>query len=295
MTSSVSLEPLAAAPLGARVHGLDPRALGASDEETLRAALVDYGVLVVSGLSLTPDQHVALTRVFGDPAIHPIEAIRLTGHPEIIVLAVDIGGDLEDGDPRAREVVGHIPWHTDLTYTATPSRGALLYALEVPPEGGETGFIDTAAVCDALPKNLLDRATGRRAIHGVGPIQGQLKSAVATLDEYSGPAVPDFPHVVHPLVHRHPHSGRRVLNISPAFMQAIVGMPDDESERLLAELRAFATQDRFAYHHQWQAGDLVIWDNWRTMHTATGHQQRYARRMHRTTLRGDAPLPAWTA
>lgn len=87
-------------------------------------------------------------------------------------------------------------------------------------------------------------------------------------------------------MHRHPESGRSVLNISPLFGRSIVGLSPVEGDALLEQLRDFATQDRFAYFHEWQVGDLLTWDNWRTQHNATGHKKKYARRMHRTTLRG---------
>jgi taurine dioxygenase len=147
-----------------------------------------------------------------------------------------------------------------------------------------TGYIDTAAVYDAMPRTLLKAIEGRRAIHSLGPIQDALRSAARADDEMEGGEPPAFEQVVHPLVHEHPESGRKVLNVSPAFVQAIEGLPENESRALLDELIAFATQDRFVYLHRWDVGDLIIWDNSRTMHLATGHKRRHARRMHRTTL-----------
>lgn len=284
---SIRLSPLSRA-LGVEIHGLDPKRLGPLEQATLRDALSEHAVLLVRDLDLSPEDHVALTRVFGEPDIHPIESIRLEGHPEIIVLSVDVRDSLEPRDSSADEVVARIPWHSDLTYTALPSRGALLYARIVPPEGGETGYIDAAAVYDALPDGTKRRIEGLRAVHSLGSYQGQVERSVAGKAGKAPP--PAFEEVTHPLVHRHPESGRRVLNVSPAFTRSIEGLSEAESAVLLEELRAFATQDRFAYFHPWRPGDLVIWDNWRTMHTATGHKKKYARLMHRTTLRGGVAL-----
>lgn len=281
---TIEIQPLSGA-LGAEARGLDPTRLDDADCAQLRAAFLEYGVLLARGLAdMTPDQHIALSRVLGECAIHPIPTIRLKGHPEIIVLAAELGDDLADDDPGREEIVGEIPWHSDLTYTDSPSRGSLLLARVVPPELGMTGFIDTAAVYDALPAPLRARIDGRRAVHSLGPIQSALRSAARADDEMEGGEPPAFEQVTHPLVHEHPESGRKVLNVSPAFVQAIEGMSEDESRALLDELIAFATADRFVYLHRWQVGDLVIWDNWRTMHRATGHKKRHARRMHRTTL-----------
>jgi len=286
---ALSIRPLPG-PLGAEIHGLDPRHLGEDDRATLRAAFVEHGALLARNLDLSPEEHIALTRVLGEPAIHPIPTIRMQGHPEIIVLAVDLRSSLAPDDPSADEVIGQIPWHSDLTYTATPSRGALLLAREVPPELGETGYIDTAAVYDALPDRLRTQIDGLHAVHSLGQIQGQIRHAGEANEETEGGSAPQFEQVVHPLVSVHPETGRKVLNISPAFTKAIEGLSAQEGDALLQELKDFATQDRFAYYHHWAVGDLFIWDNWRTMHTATGHRKRHARCMHRTTLAPTANL-----
>jgi taurine dioxygenase len=128
------------------------------------ACVREHGVMLVRGLDLTSQQHVELTRVFGVPDIHPIEKIRLPEQPEVIVLAqAPLAKDAPD-DPAGEEPVGAIAWHSDLTYTALPSRGALLYARVVPEEGGVTGWIDTASVYDALPESTKEKiARTRRA------------------------------------------------------------------------------------------------------------------------------------
>jgi taurine dioxygenase len=282
---SLSIVPLSG-PLGAELRSFEPRVMEDADRALLRGAFLEFGVLVARELDLTPEEHVRLTHVFGRPAIHPIPTIRLQGHPEIIVLQADLGASLAPDDPTGDEVIGEIPWHSDLTYTETPSRGALLLARVVPPERGDTGYIDTAAVYDALPDSMRRRIEGLRAVHSLGPIQEQLRLATRMGADTEGGEAPTFQPVTHPLVQVHPESGRKVLNISPTFIRSIEGMQASESEALLDELKAFATQEHFAYYHHWAVGDLVIWDNRRTMHTATGHRKMHARCMHRTTLDG---------
>lgn len=281
---TIEIEPLSGV-LGAEIRGLDPEHVDAGDRAQLRQAFLEHGVLLMRGLAeLSPEQHIELSRIFGECAIHPIPTIRLKQHPEIIVLAVDVADSLAADDPAREEVVGQIPWHSDLTYTDSPSRGSLLLARSVPPELGLTGYVDTAAVYDALPESLRDRIEGRRAVHALGPIQEALKSAARANAETEGGDAPGFEQVTHPLVHEHPETGRKVLNISPAFVRRIEGLSEPESQALIEELVAFATQDRFVYMHRWEVGDLIAWDNWRTMHLATGHKKKHARRMHRTTL-----------
>ena len=136
--------------VGAELRGLDPGRLGRGDEAALRDAFVHHSVLVLRGVPLSCDAHVALTRALGTPEIHPIATGRLEDHPEIIVPR-PYGAD-ETDDPE--QIVGRIPWHADLTYTQRPCRGALLRAIEIPPEGGATGFVDAAAVYDALERTF---------------------------------------------------------------------------------------------------------------------------------------------
>lgn len=173
-----------------------------------------------------------------------------------------------------------------------PSLGALLYARTIPREGCQTGYLDTAVVYDALPADMWVRVEGLEVLHSLGPIQKRINEA-ADVDSAAAPdAEPHFDPVIHPLVHRHPETGRRALNISPTSAQSIVGLPGEGSDALLRELFEFATQRHFTYFHSWRIGDLIVWDNWRTMHVVTGHKRRYTRVMHRTTLRGGVPLCA---
>lgn len=274
--------------LGARVSGLDPDNLGPDERRDLYQAFLDYGLLLVPRLQLTPAQHVSLSRIFGQTEIHPIESIRHPREPEVIVLSANSSEPISDGDPTGEEIAGQIPWHTDLTYTATPSRGALLYAKVVPQEGGRTGWIDTAKVYDALSPETQKRIEGLRVVHSFARANAQKQREMKS--NTSGISLPHFPDVMHPLVFVHPENGRKVLNISPFFSQSIVGMARPEGEALLEELKAFATDKAFSYVHDWSVGDLAIWDNWRTMHRAFGYQRKYRRIMHRTTLRGDLTL-----
>lgn len=280
-------------PFGLEIESLDPKHLTDADAEMLNRMLGEHGILVAHGLDLSHDDHVALTRAFGNPAIHPIESIRLAEAPEIIELKVDLSGQFEADDPRGDDIVGDISWHSDLTYTAEPSRGSVLYAVDVPNEGGDTAFIDTAMVFDALPASLRDRVLGVEVVHSFTGEIAQPASAAAASGTAALRTLTDFEPVVHPLVHRHPVSGRPVLNISPVFACAVVGESDDASRALLDELHAFATRQQFVHVHQWRVGDVVIWDNWRTMHTALGHKKRHRRHMLRTTVQG-GPLPAFS-
>lgn len=308
MSETFSIEPLGKA-CGVCVRGFDVN-LPLNDAE--RAALyelyLEHGLILFRDQELTPEQHIAFSRVFGDLDVHPVERIRLAGHPEIIELNYS---KLAKPGERS-ETVGKIVWHSDLTYTVRPSKGALLYARSVPPEGGDTCFADTAAAYDGLSPTMKQRIDGlevthiasrglqgdeglsedmKRRIAGLEVIPGAREAKTASGDAQVGANkelnAAAFPFVVHPVAVRHPESGRLALNVGPNYARRIVGLPEEESDALLRELVAEATSPRCTYLHKWRKGDLVLWDNWRTMHMAPGYNARYERVMHRTTLRSE--------
>lgn len=282
---SVSFQPLSPAG-GAAVEGL-PASVNPGDEsaEALRRALYRYGLLLVRGVELDAEAHLSLGRALGALEGHPFPEMCLPGYPEIVELSWQ--GNPED--EQSDEPVGAIPWHSDLTYLPKPSCGALLKAIEVPPKGGTTGWINIANVYDALPEQTQQKIEGKWVIHDIGAARYLTQDKSAS---YGGggkkvrPQAEYPPPVKQPLVWQHPETGRRLLNISPLLTVSFVDEDDEEHRQLLEELKTFATQDRFAYFHQWQPGDLMIWDNWQTMHSVTPFQARYNRRMQRVTLAG---------
>lgn len=290
---SLSLVPLAGS-VAFEIRGIDPGRLTDADRAALREAFLHHSVLVLRRIPLTPDSQLAMAEAFGEPEIHPIANGRLEGHPAILV-PKPYGAPTSD-DPEA--IIGRIDWHADLTYTTTPPRGALLRAVTIPPEGGQTGFIDTAAVFDALPASEQDRLEPLEAIHDLARAQRLLGLDMES--EQTRAVARRFPPVAQRLVLHDPATGRRCLNVSPFFSEAILGLPEAEGLALLRKLTDFATQARFVYWHDWQPDDLVIWNNYRTLHAAAGHKQKHTRTLHRATLKGEAvlgrvPTPAeWT-
>lgn len=279
------------ADVGAEIIGLD---LDETLDEATRQALYDtwleFGILLFRGIGTSSERHLALSRCFGELEVHPVESIRLEGHPEIISLKST--GDTEpvvhifDGEP----VAGRIPWHTDLIYTPTPCRGALLRMVHKPAQGGETGWIDTAAAYDALPEDLKKKIEGLEARYDfVADICDMRFGKPHKLEHGSMGNVefPPFPDVAHPLVWNHPESGRKALMTSPVQLIDMVGMERAEGDPILKELVDHATDGRFTYVHEWEVGDMVLWDNWRTMHTALGTPLECEREVQRTTIKGD--------
>jgi len=278
--------------IGAEVIGLDlDREIDPATAKALNEVWLDAAIVLFRGIGTSNDRHLRLSRAFGELEVHPVETIRLEGCPEIIRLAQK-AGDTEsmtytfDGEP----IVGRIPYHTDLIYTTTPNRGAILRMVEKPSAGGQTGWIDTAAAYDALDDETKARIEGLEArFDFVANLERMRfgKSEDVALVDAGSVAFPEFPDVAHPLVWTHPISGRKSLSLSTVHLVDMVGLSREEGDPLLERLIEHTLDDRFAYVHAWEEGDMVLWDNWRTMHTARGTPPGVDRVVHRTTMRGE--------
>lgn len=264
--------------IGVQVYGFDPMNLSAADISQFQTLFNDNSVILIRNIPLSPEKHLELTKALGEPGIHPMATGRLEGYPEILVPRPY--GLATSEDPE--EIIGRIPWHADLTFTTSPPRGALLRAVEIPAEGGQTGFIDTARVYSELDASLKQRIQGLQAVHRM--VYGQRQLGFDVDEQQAAEVSKRFPDVTQPLVQTDPESGVVSLNISPLFLEYILDMASGESRALLDELQTIATQEQYVYWHEWQQDDLVIWNNYRTLHCAAGHPQKFPRTMHRTTL-----------
>ena len=282
-------------PVGVEIVGADlSREL---DDETFAAIEDVYNrnaVVVLRNQDLTPAQHVAFSRRFGDLEIHVLKQYLLPEHPEILVLSniLDEEGKLIGLADGGRVCV----WHTDMSYLEKPPRGSTLYALEVPVKDGQplgdTLFADTAAAYEALSPGMKKRLAGLKAIHRMtkGYDAGKKTTAAERL-AYTEEQRKANPERAHPIVRTHPASGRKCLYVSPLCCVGIEGMPDEEGEALLEALYQHCIRPEFVYRHRWRQGDLVMWDNCAAQHLATmDYALPLRRRMHRTTLMGTAPF-----
>jgi taurine dioxygenase/putative 2-oxoglutarate oxygenase len=268
--------------MGAQVTGInlaDP-----IDDATLamiRQAWLTYHLLVFRDVDMTPVQHVAFSRRLGELHIMPLAEYNLPGIPEIFVISNIKQNKRYLGMRR----VG-LGWHTDGEDKPLPNAGSFLYALQVPPEGGDTLYANLHAVYDALPATTKARIEGRRARYSRAQLHAVHYPDLPPLTEAQLAAWPD---VYHPLVRTHPETGRKALYIG-RWACEIEGLPKAEGRALIAELQAFSTQPQFVYRHQWRLHDALLWDNRCLQHSATGFDEsRYQRHMHRTTLEGDTP------
>jgi taurine dioxygenase len=281
-------------PIGAEIAGVD---LSQDlDEAAFRAIERVYdsnAVTVVRGQHLTPAQHVAFSRRFGDLEIHVLKQYLLPGHPELFVLSNILD---EKGTRIGMADAGRVcVWHTDMSYLEKPPRGSMLYAHEVPVRDGkplgDTLFADTAAAYAGLPDDMKKKLAGLKAIHRMTKgYDGDAKLSGPRI-AYSEEQRRMNPERAHPIVRTHPASGRKCLYLSRLCCVGIEGMPVDESESLLEALYEHCTRPEFVYRHRWEKGDLVMWDNCAAQHLATmDYELPLKRLMHRTTLMGTVPF-----
>jgi len=269
-------------PLGAEIRGADLRALTDADFAAIQKAWNDHSVLLFRGQQLTDDELIAFSRRFGDLDWAPIQETGrrfVEGYPEIYV----VSNVIVNGEPIGSLGAGEATWHTDMSYLEDPPKASMLYALEVPPSGGNTYFSGMYHAYDSLPDALKRRIEGRFLKHdGTYNSGGYLRQGVTAVDDPMR-----SPGACHPLVCTHPETKRRVLYLGRRRNAYVQGLPLAESEALLDELWSIATREEFAWHNEWQVGDVVLWDNRCTMHRRDPFDPNSRRILHRTQIKGE--------
>lgn len=269
------------AALGAEVQGVDLRALDAATFAALHAAWLAHQVLLVRDQSLSDAELIAFSRRFGDLDLAPIQESGrrfVDGYPELYVVSNVVD---EQGVPIGSLGFGEAVWHTDMSYQEHPPRASMLYALEVPPSGGDTSFCTMYGAWEALPEELRAQAAGVRVKHdGTYNSGGYVRQGVTpTNDPRTSPGM------LHPLVRVHPETGRPHLYLGRRRNAYIEGLTLAESDALLDRIWELATREALVWTHQWRVGDLVLWDNRCTMHRRDAFDPATRRVMHRTQIR----------
>ena len=275
------------APVGAEVIGLDiARPINAADFARIHRAHLDHHVLVFRDQRITPEEHIAFSRRFGPLEIHVLHQFHLPGHPEILIVS---NIKKENGEPLGLGDAGAY-WHSDLSYKPRPSLGSLLHAQELPSEGGDTLFADQHLAWEGLPPALQQRILPLKAEHSYLAKYEALRAKNQWRPKLSQAQIDQVAPAVQPVVRTHPETGRKALFVSEHFTTRIVGLPQEESDALLAELFAHSVKPDYVYRHRWAPHDLVFWDNRSLMHLAAGTPDHLRRKLYRTTIEGDAPF-----
>jgi taurine dioxygenase len=278
--------------LGAEVHGVDMRRpMDAATFKTVSDAWTKHLVLVFPDQRITDQEHVEFTRHFGEPEVFHQTSVHLRSDRvrEIFLVSnVDENDRLmKPSEPSQKQLSSSRQWHTDSSYRPMPSMGSLLHGIEISRTGGITQFINMYMVYDELPESLRRQVEGRRARHDFGMLSRLVGSPPPTAEEQAR-----MPPVWHPMVRRHPVSGRKSLYISSIYNDGVEGMDDAAARRLIEDLSEFAAQPKYMYRHVWEPHDVLMWDNRCTVHAVTPHDPEERRVMHRTTIVGREPVVA---
>jgi len=283
--SSVRVTPYSSA-LGAVISGADlARPISDADFAVIRQAFLDHGVIFFRDQHLTPEQHLNFARRFA-----PIDINRffkaVDGYPEI--------AEVRKEAEQTTNIGGG--WHTDHSYDQVPAMGSVLLAREVPPSGGDTLFASMSKVYEALSPGLKSTLDRLRAVHSSRHVFGDKGGYAKTSDLGAriGNAAAAVQDAIHPVVIRHPDTGRKTLYVNSAFTLRFEGWTAQESEPLLRYLYQFAARPEFSCRWQWQEGSLAFWDNRATWHYALNDYHGHRRLMHRITVQG-SPIPALAA
>lgn len=262
--------------LGAEIIGADIR--DSAQFEGIQAAFAEHSVIVLRGQKVLPEDHLEFARRFG-----PINVNRffkpVEDHPEIALV-------LKEKDQK--EAVGE-GWHTDHSYDEIPAMGSILHALEMPPYGGDTLFVSMGAAYDALSPGMRDCLDNLWAVHSSRHVFGtNIRDTEAARSGRLSNADAATQDARHPVVIKHPLSGRRGLFVNPVFTTHIEGLSGEESAAILAMLYEHCKQPEFQCRVRWQVGDITMWDNRATWHKAINDYHGFRRLMHRVTVEGVA-------
>ena len=289
--SEVWIQPTGGA-LGADVHGVDlAKPVSEAVFRHIAAAWSEHLVLRFAGQRIDDHMLMQFSVRFGPLDRVPVAAANFDRADsgladDVREWVTVISGVVKDGKPVGGLGSYELVWHTDMSYNALPPRASLLYALEVPPDGGNTGFLNMYAAYETLPEHLKVAIEGKTCIHDSSRNSaGELRKGFQrTLD------VRRTPGAVHPLVRLHPVSKRKALFLGRRPGAYVHGLPVEESEALLDAVWAHATQEHFAWYQKWRAGDLVMWDNRCVMHRRDAFDENLRRLMHRTQIVGEPVL-----
>ena len=267
---------------GAEVTDLDLRTLDENGFAEVRRAFAEHGLLFFRDQTLSEDDHIALAERFGPINVNRFFAAH-PARPQIAMVTKepDQTGNIGGG------------WHTDHSYDEVPALGSILVARELPPVGGDTWFVSMYRAFDALSVGLKRTLMGLRAVHSAAHVFGSRSAYREETDTASGrignPEAADaLRDPVHPVVIRHPLSGRPALYVNPGFTRHFEGWTEEESRPLLEYLYEVATREAHICRFDWAPGSVAFWDNRATWHFAQNDYQGHRREMHRITIEGCA-------
>lgn len=264
--------------IGAEISNIDlSQDLSEEKLDQIYQDLIDYKVIFFRNQEISPKNHIALAKSFGEiEPPHPVYP-HVKDFPEIVLLENDA-----NNPPDTDE------WHTDVTFKSDPAFASILYSKIIPPSGGDTLWCSLSAIYEALPSDTKKYLETLRAVHDMGSFRNNFidddneKSAQNVNEGFQ-----KFGNAIHPIVKVHPISKNKLLYINPGFTSQIVGMNMTDSNNLLTYLFNFMNKPEFQIRFKWSTNTIAIWDNRCTMHYAIGDYMPHHRQMNRITVLND--------
>ena len=302
--TSITVKPLQEdLPFGARISGVTEEVL--KDESVRRQindVFEDRGMIVFEDVEPCGEMHVAISNVFGPMKEHPVPTVdRVDADtlPGVIDMRHIPGGpNIGIVEIEGRQLSQWLPWHFDHCYNNELNRAGVLRALDIPKEGGMTGFVDGIELYNAFSPELRGKIEGLNIIYTLDLAYERMRFGrpKAFREIKPNPGVKDtyeqsktMPRALHPAVWTR-KSGEKVMHVSPWMAVGIQGHEDPEGDQLLQAVCDEIERKAHPYFHKWKLTDMLIWDNWRLLHSVSGHNPEEARRMQRTTIKGDYGL-----
>jgi taurine dioxygenase len=286
---------------GARISGVTAEAL--QDDATraqINAVFEDRGMIVFENVEPSSQMHVAISNVFGPLKDHPVPSVSRVD-ADTMPGVIDMRHNPDDTtivELDGKRVSQWLPWHFDHCYNNELNRAGVLRAIDIPSEGGMTGFADGIDLYNSISPQLREKIEALKVIYTLDLRYSAMRFGLAKsfrlIQEQSGHRnmaeyAKTLPRAIHPAVWTR-KSGEKVLHVSPWMAVGIERHEDPEGDRLLEEVCQEILANVKPYFHKWQVTDMIIWDNWRMLHSVSGHNPQAARRMQRTTIKGDYGL-----
>jgi taurine dioxygenase len=271
--------------IGAEVCGANLAFVNDEDFDSIHETWMNHCVVLFRDQKIDAADLVAFSKRFGELDVAPPNENGKSGFgdfPEVLVLS----NVKENGKAIGALGNAEAQWHTDMNYIDAPPTGSVLLSVEIPDVGGSTGFSNMYCALEELPDVLHQRVVGLQIKHDSSTNSGgYLREGAEPVTDVTA-----CPGAIHPIIRTHPETGRKALYLGRRRSAYIMGMHLQESEALLDELWAHVSQARYAWHHQWRVGDVLIWDNRCAMHRRDSFDDNKRRIMHRTQIKGNKPF-----
>lgn len=284
-------------PFGARICGVtQANAADADVRAEVNEVFTQRGVILFEGMVPDNATQMAVSSIFGEPQVYALtDVVESSDRVDTGVVEFEYGEIFEvDGV----ELVSWLPWHFDACYTDKLNRGGILRAITIPPEGGLTGFGDGIQLYNDIDPGLREQFEDLSIVYHTHLMFTEMRFGLPkrfkpvmlrSLFTDMLAATKDAPRAVHPAIWRRP-TGEKVLHVAPWQAAGIDGMLTPAGDELFAALIDEIYAKITPYRHKWSSTDMIIWDNWRFIHSVGGNPPQYERRMQRTTIAGDYGL-----